>query len=77
MKEISAMDGCADVNCPNHGFLARVIAGAEVLCKGCRRWIRAVADNERRKLERRRARNQRYYRNGLSSTIQTDQQITV
>jgi hypothetical protein len=73
MKEVSSMDGCAPATCPTHGFLARVIADAEVLCKGCGRWIKAVTDAERRKLELRRARNRRYYRSGQSSAIQTDQ----
>lgn len=71
-------DGCADVRCAKHGFLARVIVNvAEVFCNKCGRWIRAVPDKERRKVEMRQARNQRYYKSRQSSAIQTIQQVAI
>ena len=73
MKELN--DGCADVYCIKHGFLARVIVNiAEVLCQKCGRWIRAVPDKNRLKAERRRARNQRY-RSRQSTASQSVQQV--
>jgi hypothetical protein len=55
-------DGCAPAICPVHGFLLRVIVGAEVFCQGCGRWYRAVASEKlrgRRDVERDRKREQR------------------
>jgi hypothetical protein len=69
MKELD--DSCVEVACRIHGHLARVIVGAEVLCQSCGCWITAIPDEERRKLELRRARNQRYYKGRQSSAIQT------
>jgi hypothetical protein len=57
-------DGCADVTCLNHGFLARVIVNAEVLCQKCGRWICAESSEpselrKRRNYNRDRKRGQR------------------
>jgi hypothetical protein len=59
---IEKEDGCADVTCIKHGFLARVILnGASVLCKPCGRWIRSESPDLRkfRDREREKKREQR------------------
>jgi hypothetical protein len=35
---IRSDDGCADVICPKHSFLVRIIVGGAMLCKKCGRW---------------------------------------
>ena len=77
MKEVSATDGCANTICPKHGFLARVIVGAEVLCQNCRRWIQAIADDKQQKRKRRRERNHRYYQSRSTSALKTERQTAV
>jgi hypothetical protein len=64
-------DGCAVVTCDKHGFIARVIIGAETLCQKCGRWIKSAPEVERRKREIRRARNQRFRVRKQSPTIQS------
>ena len=59
MKELN--DGCANVHCKMHGFLARAICNfGEVYCHKCGKWIRALSDEEKHKIEVRQARNQRF-----------------
>jgi hypothetical protein len=76
MQKQNATDGLAAVICHKHGLLAKVVVGAEVLCRGCGRWYRARPGDEQQKLELRRARNQRYYRGRQASAIQTNPQAS-
>jgi hypothetical protein len=51
--------GCIDVSCPKHGFIARIIAGADILCRKCGKWIKAESSAQAQKRQKARERKQR------------------
>ena len=51
--------GCIDVSCPKHGFIARIIFGADVLCQKCGKWIKAETSTQAQKRRKARERKQR------------------